>query len=92
MPVRLMKLIGVKTLIVTNAAGGINTSFKAGDIMIIKDHINFPGLGGDNPLKGRNDDRWGPRFPAMSTAYDVKLRELAKKNRQRRTGHVVVSP
>ncbi|XP_029838052.1 purine nucleoside phosphorylase isoform X1 [Ixodes scapularis] len=79
MPVRLMKLIGVKTLIVTNAAGGINTSFKAGDIMIIKDHINFPGLGGDNPLKGRNDDRWGPRFPAMSTAYDVKLRELAKK-------------
>ncbi|KAL1437284.1 hypothetical protein MTO96_001356 [Rhipicephalus appendiculatus] len=79
MPVRLMKLLGVKTLIVTNAAGGVNPNFKAGDIMIIRDHINFPGLGGDNPLKGRNDERWGPRFPAMSNAYDRDLRELAKK-------------
>lgn len=79
MPVRLMKLLGVKTLIVTNAAGGVNPNFKAGDIMIIKDQINFPGLGGDSPLKGRNDERWGPRFPPMSNAYDFKLRELAKK-------------
>ncbi|XP_064467540.1 purine nucleoside phosphorylase-like isoform X2 [Ornithodoros turicata] len=79
MPVRLMKLIGVSTLIVTNAAGGVNPKFKAGDIMIIKDHINFPGLAGDNPLRGKNDERWGTRFPAMSNAYDPKLRQLARK-------------
>lgn len=78
MPVRVMKLIGVKTLIVTNAAGGLNPNFRAGDIMIIKDHINFPGFSGDNPLRGRNDERWGPRFPAINNAYDLKLRNLAK--------------
>ncbi|XP_013777224.1 purine nucleoside phosphorylase-like isoform X2 [Limulus polyphemus] len=78
MPVRVMKLIGVKTLIVTNAAGGLNRNFTVGDIMFIKDHINFPGFGGDNPLRGRNDDRWGPRFPPMSNAYDLGLRQLAR--------------
>ena len=57
MPVRVMKLIGIKTLIVTNAAGGLNPNFKVGDIMLIKDHINFPGFAGDNPLRGRNDER-----------------------------------
>ncbi|XP_071038038.1 purine nucleoside phosphorylase isoform X3 [Parasteatoda tepidariorum] len=78
MPVRVMKLIGVKTLIVTNAAGGLNPNFKIGDIMLIKDHINFPGFAGDNPLRGRNDERWGPRFPAINNAYDLKLRNLAR--------------
>ncbi|XP_054710430.1 LOW QUALITY PROTEIN: purine nucleoside phosphorylase-like [Uloborus diversus] len=79
MPVRVMKLIGVKTLIVTNAAGGLNSDFRAGDIMIIKDHINFPGFAGDNPLRGRNDERWGPRFPAINNAYDLKLRKIARE-------------
>uniref|UniRef100_T1J2B2 Purine nucleoside phosphorylase n=1 Tax=Strigamia maritima TaxID=126957 RepID=T1J2B2_STRMM len=79
MPVRMMKLIGVKTVIITNAAGGINPDYKVGDIMIIKDHINFQGFAGDNPLRGKNDERWGLRFPPMSNAYDTKYRQLAKK-------------
>lgn len=79
MPVRVMKLIGVQTLIVTNAAGGLNPDFSVGDVMLIKDHINFPGFAGDNPLRGRNDERWGPRFPAINNAYDQKLRNLARK-------------
>jgi purine-nucleoside phosphorylase len=79
MPIRVMKLIGVQTAIITNAAGGINNSYKVGDIMIIKDHINLQGFAGDNPLRGRNDERWGPRFPAMNDAYDTRLRNMAKK-------------
>ncbi|XP_003740913.1 purine nucleoside phosphorylase [Galendromus occidentalis] len=79
MPVRLMKLCGIKYLIVTNAAGGLNPSFNNGDIMIIKDHINFPGLSGNHPLRGVNDERWGPRFPALNGAYCVELRELVRK-------------
>ncbi|KAG1685954.1 Purine nucleoside phosphorylase [Nymphon striatum] len=78
MPVRMMKLLGVNTLFVTNAAGGINSNFKVGDMMLIKDHINLPGFAGDNPLRGPNDERWGPRFPPMNNAYDPKLRKLAK--------------
>jgi len=79
MPVRLMKLIGVKYLIVTNAAGGVNPNYKTGDIMLIKDHINLVGMGGNNPLNGPNDEKWGPRFPAMNDAYCPKLRKLAKE-------------
>lgn len=73
LPVRVMKLLGVEVLIVTNAAGGLNPDYNAGDIMIIKDHISLPGLSGDSPLKGHNDERWGPRFPALNRAYDVNL-------------------
>ncbi|MCH5170469.1 MAG: purine-nucleoside phosphorylase [Oscillospiraceae bacterium] len=76
MPVRVMKLLGVKKLIVTNAAGGINESFNVGDIMLITDHINFTGT---NPLIGKNDDRFGVRFPDMSFAYSPFLRETAIK-------------
>ncbi|RWS13631.1 Purine nucleoside phosphorylase-like protein [Dinothrombium tinctorium] len=79
MPVRVMKLMGVDTLIVTNAAGGINPQFKVGDIMIIRDHINFPGLGGSNPLIGRNDERWGRRFPPLNKAYDPNLIKLVER-------------
>lgn len=57
MPIRLMKLMGVETLILTNAAGGLNQDFKVGDVMVIKDHINIPGFAGNNPLVGPNDDR-----------------------------------
>lgn len=79
MPVRVMKLLGVETLIVTNAAGGLNSDYKVGDVMIIRDHLNLPGFSGNNPLLGSNDDRFGPRFPAMSEAYDKDLRLLAQK-------------
>ncbi|KAI1309462.1 Purine nucleoside phosphorylase [Halotydeus destructor] len=79
MPVRVMKLLGVEVAIITNAAGCVNPDYNVGDIMIIKDHINIPGFAGNNPLKGLNDDRWGPRFPAMSKAYNSNLRQLAKK-------------
>uniref|UniRef100_A0A1B6C581 Purine nucleoside phosphorylase n=1 Tax=Clastoptera arizonana TaxID=38151 RepID=A0A1B6C581_9HEMI len=77
MPVRLMKMVGVTTLIVTNAAGGLNLDYKVGDVMIIKDHINYMGFGGNNPLTGPNDDRFGPRFFPMNRAYDFRLRKLA---------------
>lgn len=75
-PVRVMKALGIKTLFVSNAAGGMNKEFRVGDIMIITDHINlFP----ENPLRGKNDDRLGPRFPAMTKAYDHDLVALADK-------------
>ncbi len=57
MPVRVMKLCGIETLIVTNAAGGLNSAFKTGDVMILKDHINMPGFTGMHPLRGPNDSR-----------------------------------
>lgn len=75
-PVRVMKALGVETIIVTNAAGGANTSFKPGDLMVITDHIN---LSGNNPLIGSNDNKFGPRFPDMSTAYNPEYVELVKK-------------
>ncbi|KAF7699103.1 purine nucleoside phosphorylase 6 [Silurus meridionalis] len=78
-PVRVFFLLGVKTLIVTNAAGGLNSNFKVGDIMMIKDHINFPGFAGQNPLCGHNDERFGKRFPCMSDAYDKDLVQLARQ-------------
>ncbi|TNN71151.1 Purine nucleoside phosphorylase [Liparis tanakae] len=78
-PLRVFSLLGVETLIVTNAAGGLNDSFAVGDIMIIKDHINLPGFAGTNPLCGPNDDRFGVRFPCMSDAYDRELRALVKQ-------------
>ncbi|XP_073328913.1 purine nucleoside phosphorylase 6 [Pagrus major] len=78
-PVRVFFLLGVETLIVTNAAGGLNDSYDVGDIMLIKDHINMPGFAGQNPLCGHNDDRFGVRFPCMSDAYDRDLRALAKQ-------------
>jgi purine-nucleoside phosphorylase len=77
LPARLMALLGVETLIVTNAAGGINESFSAGDLMLIRDHLNLPGMAGHNPLRGPNDDLAGPRFPDMTAPYDPELRRLA---------------
>ena len=77
-PVRVMQVMGVETLIVTNAAGGINPAFQAGELMLIKDHINLIGMAGANPLFGPNDPTLGPRFPDMSQAYDPDLREVAR--------------
>lgn len=73
-PVRVLVGLGVRTLIVTNAAGGINPAFRPGDLMVITDHINFFGT---NPLIGPNDEALGPRFPDMSRAYDPALVALA---------------
>lgn len=75
-PVRVMKLLGVTTLLVTNAAGGVNTNYEAGDLMLIKDHINFQG---SNPLIGPNDPAWGVRFPDMSDAYTSRIRAMVKE-------------
>jgi purine-nucleoside phosphorylase len=76
-PVRVMQVLGIEILIVTNAAGGLNPDFGAGDVMIINDHINLIGMGGLSPLRGPNLDAFGPRFPDMSEPYDPHLRTLA---------------
>ena len=78
LPVRVMQRFGIETLILTNAAGGVNPGFQAGDVMLITDHLNFLGMMGQNPLMGPNYDELGPRFPDMSQVYD---RELAEKAR-----------
>jgi purine-nucleoside phosphorylase len=75
-PVRVMKELGIETLIVSNACGGLNPLFKGGDVMVITDHIN---LLGHNPLIGKNDDRLGPRFPDMYNCYDKDLVALAEQ-------------
>jgi purine-nucleoside phosphorylase len=77
LPIRAMQLLGIGILIVTNAAGGLNPAFQAGDLMLITDHINLVGMAGLNPLRGPNDPELGPRFVDMSQAYDLKLREMA---------------
>ena len=76
LPVYVMRRLGAQTLVVTNAAGGMNRSFRPGDLMLIRDHIN---LTGNNPLVGKNDERLGPRFPDMSEAYSKSYRELAHR-------------
>jgi purine-nucleoside phosphorylase len=73
-PTRVLAMLGIEALIVTNAAGGLSKKMKAGDLMAIYDHIN---LMGDNPLKGKNIDQLGPRFPDMTEAYDLKFFEAA---------------
>jgi len=75
-PIRIMKFLGVETIFLSNATGGVNTSFKVGDLMVIKDHISFATK---NPLIGKNDDRLGPRFPDMSEPYNKQLIKKAKE-------------
>lgn len=75
-PIYVMKAIGARTLVITNAAGGMNREFRAGDLMLITDHINMTGA---NPLIGPNDNDLGVRFPDMSQAYTPRLRELARQ-------------
>ena len=83
LPIRVMQILGIQTLIVTNAAGGINESFSAGDLMLINDHINLPGMSGFNPLRGKNDESAGPRFPDMSCPYDLELRQMAHREAEK---------
>ncbi len=77
-PVRVLRELGAHTLIVTNAAGGLRADWSVGDLMQIVDHINIPGMAGQHPLRGHNDERLGVRFPAMTNAYDVELGNLAQ--------------
>ncbi|CAF1091713.1 unnamed protein product [Rotaria sp. Silwood1] len=92
-PVRVMRMLGAHTLIVTGAAGGVNKNYSVGDIMLIKDHLNFPSMAGNNPLIGHNDERFnfhmsiiakGPRFPPVGRAYDRQyvslMKQVAKKH------------
>ncbi|MBA2664869.1 MAG: purine-nucleoside phosphorylase [Bradymonadaceae bacterium] len=75
-PIRVFALLGIKDLVVTNSAGGINADYVPGDLMIISDHLNLTGV---NVLRGDNDERFGTRFPDMSDAYTTELRQLARK-------------
>ena len=78
LPVRVMRRLGAEFFFVTNAAGGVNPEFNPGDLMLIRDHINFMGLAGHSPLRGPNLDAFGPRFPDMGRAYDRQLMALAR--------------
>ncbi len=78
-PVRVLQQLGCEILIVTNAAGGLNAAFAAGDVMLITDHINLVGMAGLNPLRGPNIESFGTRFPDMSQAYDLQLQTLARQ-------------
>lgn len=77
LPIRVMQRLGVQILVLTNAAGGLNQDFTVGDLMLIEDHINLPGMAGQNPLRGPNLDEFGDRFPAANHIYTRILREHA---------------
>ncbi len=79
LPIRVMQLLKVQTLILTNAAGGIAPDMQAGGLMLIKDHINLIGMAGSNPLRGPNDESLGPRFPDMTQVYDPVLGNVVKQ-------------
>ncbi|KAK8199217.1 nucleoside phosphorylase domain-containing protein [Phyllosticta capitalensis] len=76
---RVCKLLDIETMIVTNAAGGLNPDYEVGDIVLLNDHLNMPGLMGFNPLRGPNPDDFGVRFPPLSDAYDLELRQRVHK-------------
>lgn len=79
-PIRVLAQLGIRALVLTNAAGGINPSYRRGALVAIRDHIN---LQGQNPLVGHNDDRFGPRFPDMTDCYDTQLRKIALEEAER---------
>lgn len=79
LPVRVLKLLGIEKLIVTNAAGGLNLNYVPGEVMIIRDHLNLIGMAGWSPLRGPNLEAFGPRFPSTNDAYTPALRALARQ-------------
>jgi purine-nucleoside phosphorylase len=78
-PVRVLQALGAHTLFVTNAAGGLRADWQVGDLMLIADHLNLPGMAGNHPLRGPNDERLGPRFPALTDAYDAELGHVVRE-------------
>lgn len=76
-PIRVMKALGIHSALLTNAAGGVNKGYQVGDLMLVEDHVNLPGMAGANPLMGPNDEALGLRFVGMSQAYDRRLRQRA---------------
>jgi purine-nucleoside phosphorylase len=78
-PIRVMQMLDIEILILTNAAGGLNPAYQVGDVMLLNDHINFAGMVGNNPLMGPNDEALGPRFPGMASTYDRDLRGRARQ-------------
>lgn len=78
-PIRVMARLGLRQLIITNAAGGVNPNFAVGDLMLIEDHLNLPGMAGHNPLRGPNLEEFGPRFPAANRTYTRTLMDLAEE-------------
>ena len=82
LPIRVLAVNGVETILISNAAGGMNPVYRRGDLMLLVDHINFQGA---NPLVGPNVDEWGPRFPDMSEPYDLELRSLAEQSAIKRS-------
>jgi purine-nucleoside phosphorylase len=79
LPLRVMKLLGIETVLITNAAGGVNPDFEPGDLMMLTDHLNLLGMAGQNPLRGPNLKAFGPRFPDMSKVYDRELQALIRE-------------
>jgi purine-nucleoside phosphorylase len=80
LPIRVMKRLGINTVIITNAAGAVNPDFAPGDLMMLTDHLNLLGMAGQNPLRGPNLDEFGPRFPDMSRVYDRDLHQIARES------------
>ncbi|BCR89075.1 purine-nucleoside phosphorylase [Aspergillus chevalieri] len=78
-PVRVLKLLGIDTIVLTNAAGGLNPEYAVGDLVLLNDHIFIAGLAGTHPLRGPNVEEFGPRFPPLSDAYDLELRRYVHK-------------
>ena len=91
LPIRVMKLLGVKLLVVSNAVGGLNPTYNVGDIMLVKDHINMFGLSGESPLRGPNDESFGPRFFSVNNLYDARWREAAVEAAERVGGRAILS-
>jgi purine-nucleoside phosphorylase len=79
---RVCKILGVQTMVLTNAAGGLNPDYNVGDLVCLNDHLNLAGLVGFHPLRGPNEDDFGTRFPPLSDAYDIELRQLAHRSWQ----------
>lgn len=79
---RVCRILGVQTMLLTNAAGGLNPDYRVGDIVCLNDHLNLAGLVGFHPLRGPNEEEYGVRFPPLSDAYDISLRQLAHRSWQ----------
>lgn len=77
-PIRVLKLLGIARLVITNAAGGINDDYSVGDLLLVRDHINLPGMAGSDPLRGPNLESFGPRFTDISHAYDASMSVIAE--------------